>query len=342
MPREFRPAPKQRPRPYGLPVRRPPAVGSRRAVAPVPPEAVIGAAASDLAPHAMLRRIAQAMPDILYVFDLLARRNPHASRPIEQVPGYPPEQVAAMGDDVMRTLVHPDDLPAVATHLERLGTLAEHELATIEYRMRHAGGECRWLRSREVPFARSADGRVAQVLGVATDVTERRRTLDALREGEARFRAIAEAVPGFVLTSRPDHGCDYVSPWFHGYTGIPPGAAEGAGWTAALHPEDGPRVQAAWREAEAAGKPFEDEYRFRSADGSYRWFAVRKRPVHDAGGSVLKWVGTGTDIDGLKRAHASLERATARLQGVLDGISERYFTLDRSEERRVGKECSSR
>ena len=155
MPRELRPAPKQRPRPYGHPVRRPPAAGSRRAAAPVPPEAVIGAAASDLAPNAMLRRIAEAMPDILYVFGLLERRNLYANRRIEQVLGYPPEQVAAMGDDVMRTLVHPDDLPAVATHLERLGTLAEHELATVEYRMRHAGGGYRWLRSREVPFARS-------------------------------------------------------------------------------------------------------------------------------------------------------------------------------------------
>ncbi len=330
MTREFRPAPKQRPRTYRHPGRRPAAVGAGPAAAPVPPKAVIGVAASDLGPGPMLQRIAEAMPDILYVFDLLERRNRYANRRIEQVLGYPPEQVAAMGDDVMRTLVHPDDMPAVATHLERLGSLAEHELATIEYRMRHADGGYRWLRSREVPFARTADGQVAQVLGVATDVTEHRQMLDALREGEARFRAIAEAVPGFVLTSRPGHGCDYVSPWFHGYTGLPPGAAEGDGWTAALHPEDGPRVQAAWREAEAAGKSFEDEYRFRSADGSYRWFAVRKRPVRDASGSVLKWVGTGTDIDGLKRAHASLERANARLQGVLDGISERHFTLDRA------------
>src|ERR671916_1317134 len=159
MPREFRPAPKRRPRPYGHPVRRPPAVGSRRAAAPVPPEALIGAAASDLAPDAMLRRIAEAMPDILYVFDLLERRNLYANRRIEQVLGYPPEQVATMGDDVMRTLVHPDDLPAVTMHLERLGTLAEHELATVEYRMRHAGGGCRSLHSPAMPFARTPDGR---------------------------------------------------------------------------------------------------------------------------------------------------------------------------------------
>src|SRR5918998_5133226 len=222
MPREFRPAPELGPRTYGHPVRRPPAVGPRRAAAPVPPKAVIGVAASDLAPDAMLQRIAEAMPDILYVFDVLERRNLYANRRIEQVLGYPPEQVAAMGDDVMRTLVHPDDLPAVATHLERLGSLAEHELATIEYRMGHAGGGYRWLCSREVPFARTADGRVAQVLGVATDVTERRRTLDALREGEARFPAMAEAVPGFVLTRRPGHGCEYVHPLFHAYTGLPP------------------------------------------------------------------------------------------------------------------------
>ena len=75
MPREFRPAPEMGPRPYGHPARRTPAVGPRRDAAPVPPEAVFGAAASDLAPHAVLPRIAEAMPDILYVFDLPGRRN---------------------------------------------------------------------------------------------------------------------------------------------------------------------------------------------------------------------------------------------------------------------------
>src|SRR3712207_9380414 len=97
MPREFRPAPERGPRTHGPLVRRPPAVGPRRSAAPVPPEALIGVAASDLAPNPMLRRIAEAMPDILYVFDLPERRNLYANRRIEQVLGYPPEQVAAMG-----------------------------------------------------------------------------------------------------------------------------------------------------------------------------------------------------------------------------------------------------
>ena len=150
---------------------------------------------------------------------------------------------------------------------------------------------------------RDAGGRPVLVRGTHHDITERRRAEVALAESEARFRSLAEALPGFVWTAGPDGGIDWVSPRWYSYSGAAPGAALGWGWGAWVHPEDLHRAAEAWRRAVAANVPeHEDEFRLRAADGEYRWFLVRAAPLRDASGRVARWVGTCTDIDPRHRA----------------------------------------
>jgi PAS domain S-box-containing protein len=74
------------------------------------------------------------------------------------------------------------------------------------------------------------------------------------------------------------------------------------GWQAAVHPDDLERHLEAFRKCSAAGVPFEDEVRFRRADGEFRWFVVAAVPFRDEEGRILKWFGIGTDIEDRKRA----------------------------------------
>ena len=172
-----------------------------------------------------------------------------------------------------------------------------------EFRIRRADtGEVRWISSRG-EIVRDAGGRPVLVRGTNHDITVRRRAEIALAESEARFRTLAEALPGFVWTAGPDGAFDWVSPRWYAYSGAEPGAAIGWGWGAWVHPEDVRRVAAGWRRAVAAGAPeHEDEFRVRSADGEYRWFLVRVAPVRGEGGRVERWVGTCTDVDPRHRA----------------------------------------
>jgi PAS domain S-box-containing protein len=74
------------------------------------------------------------------------------------------------------------------------------------------------------------------------------------------------------------------------------------GTTDAVHPDDLPRVIAAWQHSVKSGNPYEVEHRLRRRDGSYRWFQSRGMPFRDAEGSIVRWYNLLTDIEDRKNA----------------------------------------
>ena len=125
-----------------------------------------------------------------------------------------------------------------------------------------------------------------------------------MAESEARFRTLAEALPGFVWTAGPDGAIDWVSPRWYSYSGAPPGTALGWTWGAWTHPDDlGPRGRGL---AGARSPPARRSTRTSSACGrrtaEYRWFLTRVAPVRGPDGRVERWVGTCTDVDPRHRA----------------------------------------
>jgi PAS domain S-box-containing protein len=138
---------------------------------------------------------------------------------------------------------------------------------------------------------------------------------------------MAETVPGILFASSPEGGCDYLSPRFHEYTGLTAEAALGLGWAEALHPDDKKRILAARQLAAPTGESFAEECRIRAADGTYRWFVARWRPIHDAVGRTQKWIGAITDIDELKRGAEELRSLTSQLLAAQD-----------SERRRIARD----
>ncbi len=145
---------------------------------------------------------------------------------------------------------------------------------------------------------------------------------------EVRFRTMAETVPDIIFTSRPDGTTDFVNQRFFEYAG--PKAAV-ADFLQLLHPDDVPAAEAEWQECVRKGRDLEIHCRIRGADGSYRWFLRRARPVFDEGGGVAKWVGCCTDIDEQKRNSEELERRvgerTARLQEMLEEMEHLSYSI---------------
>jgi PAS domain S-box-containing protein len=84
-------------------------------------------------------------------------------------------------------------------------------------------------------------------------------------------------------------------------TGQTAAEAEGDGWMNAIHPEDVPRVRAAWQTAVVHHQHYNTDYRVRCADGIYRWFNARGLPMLDGDGNALKWFGVILSIAGAGR-----------------------------------------
>lgn len=126
--------------------------------------------------------VTDTSPDIVYIYDLLARRNVSSNHAIERILGYTPEEIHAMGDTLFPHLMHPDDLAALPAHQEVVRQLQDGAVAELEYRMLAADGSWRWLFGRDVIFQRLPDGSAHLTLGVVSDITERKRAEQALRE----------------------------------------------------------------------------------------------------------------------------------------------------------------
>jgi len=182
----------------------------------------------------------------------------------------------------------------------------------LEHRVRRADGTLGWILSRAIPVLN--DGEVVEWFGSASDVTGRRRAEDALRESEARQRAMIEGVPQLIWQAVGSGQWTWASPQWTSFTGQPEPESHGMGWIECLHSEDRANVLARWQEAQQTGA-FEVDCRiYHANEKRHRWFQMRAAPMHDDGGLVRKWLGTSTDVDDLRAMSERQELMVAELQ----------------------------
>ncbi|MBI1181155.1 MAG: PAS domain-containing protein [Alphaproteobacteria bacterium] len=192
---------------------------------------------------------------------------------------------------------HPDHVDRVVEKISRSFQTGEPWEDTFP--LRGADGEYRWFLSRALPV-RGDDGTIACWFGTNTDVTEQREAERQLREGEERFRALAESMPQLVWTAGNDGRVDYYNSRVRHYAVSEGGETAGWLWKGLLHERDLQATMEAWYEAAAAGQDYAFSHRLRMADGSYRWHLSRAVPVAAPGGT--RWYGTATDIHDLREA----------------------------------------
>jgi two-component system cell cycle sensor histidine kinase/response regulator CckA len=149
---------------------------------------------------------------------------------------------------------------------------------------------------------------------LAQDVAARALVELALRESEANFRLLTEAMPQLVLITGVDGSHIFCNQRWVEYTGDTLAESKGDGWMKALHPDDRPLADAAWKDATDQGGMYSLEARIRKIDGSFRWWLVRGLPLRDSTGDIVKWIATCTDIDELKESAMRLQRTEEQLR----------------------------
>jgi PAS domain S-box-containing protein len=143
---------------------------------------------------------------------------------------------------------------------------------------------------------------------------KRRSVENAVREKEAEFHLLADSIPELCWMARGDgHIFWYNARWYE-YTGATPEQTEGWGWQSVHDPEILPSVLERWRASLAMGQAFEMEFPLRGADGVFRWFLTRFRPVRDSEGNIVRWFGTHTNINEQRELRQSLIEARQELE----------------------------
>ncbi len=169
-------------------------------------------------------------------------------------------------------------------------------------------------------------GRVAGVLWTLQETTTQHRTQHALCASEERCRLLIESWAQAVWETDADGVVIADSPSWRAYTGQTPEEWLGYGWLNAIHPDDRAYAERQWREAMAARKTVNAEFRLCALGGGWRWTNVRAAPILNAGGQIEKWVGMNIDVDARKRTEAALRQSEEHLAAIFGcaavGLSE--------------------
>jgi PAS domain S-box-containing protein len=211
----------------------------------------------------------------------------------------------------------------VVIHIDRASTSGG--AIDCEYRLLFPDDRVKYVRVLARPLGTVSDD--LEFAGAVIDITEAKRAEEKIRLSERELRTIIEIMPACMGTSLPDGTVDFLSQSWLDYSGQTREEAGGWGWATILHPDDVDRVLANWQAGLASGKPVEQGFRCRRADGTYHWFLNRSLPLRDDEGRIVKWYGILFDVNSLKDTEHALQTPEHQLVGIIETIPSMLWSL---------------
>jgi len=300
----------------------------------------------------MLQKMADANPNMVYLYDLTQHRTLYINHAVQDILGYTPREIQAMTSAMVVRLVHPDDFERLAHHYDTVLSCTDGEICEREYRMQRSDGEWRWLFERLTIFSRDRQGHPTQLLGNIADITPLKAVEGALRqlneqleqrvqertaqlaESQRFVQQLADSTPNLLyLYNLLDQELVYVNQAVEtllGYS-VPEiqRMAQGS-FVDVLHPDDWLALLQYGRTCARTevGQVLEREYRMRHANGEWRTLSSRETVFSwDQQGRPQLLLGTANDITDLKRLLEVLQRRSHR-DRVLASLSQQFLNED--------------
>ncbi|WP_263385828.1 EAL domain-containing protein [Granulicella arctica] len=182
-----------------------------------------------------------------------------------------------------------------------------------------ACGEWRTILTSYQP-ARDEAGEVVGVSIAVIDITERKRSDQALQESEDHYRNMVDLNPHIPWTMSPNGENTEISPRWEELTGFSPERTNHLGWLTGVIPADLELTTHVVEDCLRSGARIDLEYRVLSSNGLCHWMRSRGAPLRNAAGDIMRWYGSVEQVDDRKKAEEDLRASEARLQAVIDAI----------------------
>lgn len=229
------------------------------------------------------------------------------------------------------SLLHPDDRGPIMTAMEPF-LEGDDSFLRSEYRIQDANGVWRWVLDVGRVVERDTHGKAERIVGVYSDITERKRQEDELHKLSTRLQEIATKVPAMVyqFKLRPDgSSCfPYASAAMLKMFRAPPEEAEedATNVFAVIHSDDIGEVAASIAESARILKPWRQEFRVCDETGSMRWLLGHSVPDHEpAPDGAIVWHGLVTDITDQKQTELALQQSQQQYQHLVDDIGDKFI-----------------
>ena len=261
-----------------------------------------------------LQRMLELESGTVYVYDLELRKAVYLNKHWKLALGYTPEESLEIGDRPTARIFHADDLPRLAAHREAWKDAPDGEYRSIEFRVVDKSGDWHCITSRETPFLRSEAGEVRQVLGVAHDITAKKK-----REQERKHSAelmtdmshMAEIGAWEMDVATGDFSYDDESARIHG---VAPGTqVTRENVRPSFVGEYQTVVFNATQNAIKSGQSYDLELEYITPQGDRKWLRTIGRPVM-VGDRTIKLRGASQDITAKKQLEMNLKREAESLR----------------------------
>jgi PAS domain S-box-containing protein len=261
------------------------------------------------------RRMADAIPEVIWITDLEPQRVLYASPSFERIWGIPLEALYA-NPRLWTDTIHPEDRASVRNAFAGWTGGNGCREYDIEFRVVQPSGDTRWIHERGVLIGNER-GKPYRASGISTDITERRR----LEQERRRHEAILAEAERISLTGsscwRLPSGELIWSQEMYRIFDFDPNIAPTVDMVRArIHPDDLPHFDHTVEGAARDGSDFAVEPRLQMADGTIKHLQVLAHAFRDDRGNVIEFIGAVKDVTQRKESEDALHQVRSELAHV--------------------------